>query len=73
MSGENALISSIEEENKRKAKEKADLAARALMDTMFRLNRERKPMMGTKNKTILTSPLGVASSQSQPRKTLLGV
>lgn len=70
--GQENLINSIEEENKKTAKSKADLAARALADTQARLMRERKPGMANKNKTILTSPLGIQTSMIKPRKTLLG-
>lgn len=72
--GVESLIGSLEEETKKKEREKADLAARALMDTQSRLARERKPGMDTKNKTILTSPLGIPTSLlTEPKKqTLLG-
>lgn len=68
------LINALEEENKKTARAKADLASRALLETQARLARERKPGMDTKNRTILTSPLGIPASQlTEPKKqTLLG-
>lgn len=72
--GVDTLIGALEEQTKKAEREKADLASRALMNTQARLARDRKPGMDTKNKTILTSPLGVPTSLlTEPKKqTLLG-
>ena len=69
---QDALITAIEDENKKKDAAKAAIAAQALSETQSRLNRERKPMMGNKNKTLLTGPAGIPTSMLKPKSTLLG-